>query len=165
MLILPMTRYASSNALKGDFTRTGVRSWRGALNDGSSSLTRLLANASHDFFRQAVIDYMLGLNLNSIVEFSSSLTSSDPSNIIRLIQIRETAIEITATIVIAEGETKLGGWTLLGGEENTLRGKLIQEKVVLLTETALYVCSFQYELMKVRFCLSSSRMPSDRIMA
>jgi hypothetical protein len=52
-LIFFCRRYASSNALKGDFTRTGIRSWRGALSDGSSSLTRLLANATQDFFRQA----------------------------------------------------------------------------------------------------------------
>lgn len=32
--------YAGTSALKGDFTRTGKRDWRGAMNDASNSVAR-----------------------------------------------------------------------------------------------------------------------------
>ena len=71
------------------------------MNDGSSSLTRLLANSTQDFFRQAVIDNILGVNLNSYEEFSTRLASSDPSDVKRLAKISEAAIETSALMVIA----------------------------------------------------------------
>lgn len=143
------TQYAGTAALKGDFTRTGKRSLRGALDDASSSLARLVNNTTFDFFRQATIDYTLGTNPNAFVEFASQLQSLDPSETVRLSKMRELAISTAAMIVIGDKERQVGGWVVVGPEQNTLRGRL-SDKVALLSNEAFYISTFNYKLMKVR---------------
>jgi len=46
--------------LKNDFTRTGKRNTRGALNDGINSLTRYYLNNFRDGFRQDSYDLLSG---------------------------------------------------------------------------------------------------------
>ena len=53
--------YAGTSALKGDFTRTGKRNITGMMNDASNSLARMYLNTVKDFWRQATIDYVLGM--------------------------------------------------------------------------------------------------------
>ncbi|KAF9971428.1 hypothetical protein BGZ73_005641, partial [Actinomortierella ambigua] len=53
--------YAGTSALKGDFTRTGKRNWQGMVNDATNSIARMYQNTFKDSFRQAAIDYMLGI--------------------------------------------------------------------------------------------------------
>jgi hypothetical protein len=52
--------YAGTPALKGDFTRTGQRTKRGALDDGMNSLTRYYLNNFADVDRQEGMDLMTG---------------------------------------------------------------------------------------------------------
>jgi hypothetical protein len=52
--------YAGTPALKGDYTRTGRRTKRGALDDGVNSLTRYYINNFSDGDRQEGIDLMTG---------------------------------------------------------------------------------------------------------
>ncbi|RKP25548.1 SacI homology domain-containing protein [Syncephalis pseudoplumigaleata] len=145
--------YAGTSALKGDFTRTGRRNFQGMMNDATNSLARLYQNAFRDYFRQATIDYLLG-NKNIDV-FVQVLTTSghqlrQQSEEERWMKIRANAIEISSGIVIGEGEMLLNGWTLSSPvTPHTIRDKSYEEKVVLLTQLALYVCSFHYALEKV----------------
>ncbi|KAI3630749.1 hypothetical protein MIR68_012184 [Amoeboaphelidium protococcarum] len=53
--------YTSTNALKGDITRTNKRQWTGIIQDGSNSVYRLYQNNFRDSFRQNVIDYVQGV--------------------------------------------------------------------------------------------------------
>jgi hypothetical protein len=57
--------YAGTAALKGDFTRTGKRTKRGALDDGMNSLQRYYLNNFLDADRQEGIDLMVGEDLFS----------------------------------------------------------------------------------------------------
>jgi hypothetical protein len=52
--------YAGTGALKTDFTRTGKRTTRGALQDGYNSVLRYYLNNFRDGERQDAIDLMLG---------------------------------------------------------------------------------------------------------
>jgi len=52
--------YAGTPALKGDFTRTGKRTKRGALDDGVNSLTRFYLNNFIDADRQEGMDLLTG---------------------------------------------------------------------------------------------------------
>jgi len=52
--------YAGTPALKGDFTRTGKRTKRGALDDGLNSVTRFYLNNFVDADRQKGIDLLTG---------------------------------------------------------------------------------------------------------
>lgn len=144
--------YAGSSALKSDFVRSGKRNYRGVFNDGVSSISRLLKNTTNDFLSQAVIDYILGINLSALAEFSTSSESSDPSEILRLSTLRTEAIADSARIVIADDEKMINGWTLLSKNKHD-----VEEKIILLSKAAIYVCGFEYDLMKVSCtrCLSS----------
>lgn len=52
--------YSGSGALKADFTRTGVRSKKGAMQDGVNSVTRYVKNNFLDGARQDAYDVVLG---------------------------------------------------------------------------------------------------------
>jgi hypothetical protein len=53
--------YSGSGALKADFTRTGVRSKKGAMQDGVNSVTRYVRNNFLDGPRQDAFDVVLGV--------------------------------------------------------------------------------------------------------
>ncbi|XP_046383561.1 phosphatidylinositide phosphatase SAC2 isoform X1 [Ischnura elegans] len=53
-------QYAGTNALKGDYTRTGERKFTGLMKDGMNSANRFYLNHFTDCYRQAGIDIMLG---------------------------------------------------------------------------------------------------------
>lgn len=60
------------------------------------------------------------------------------------------AVETSTEIVIPEDETKLGGWTALSPVfPCSPTTKQLEEKVLLLTEHALYVCTYHFELEKI----------------
>ncbi|KAM0753780.1 hypothetical protein T439DRAFT_322671 [Meredithblackwellia eburnea MCA 4105] len=155
--------YAGTSALKGDFTRTGKRNIRGALNDASNSVARLLQSTVSDFFHQGMIDFVTGNNLNVFAEFQERMATSDPGEILRLAEIRLEAIETSAKSVLVddEDEERLAAWTLLGpAEQDTVRSAKYEEKVLLLSSKAVYVISYEYTLQKV---MSFTRIPTGDI--
>ncbi|BGO97801.1 hypothetical protein RTG_01406 [Rhodotorula toruloides ATCC 204091] len=157
--------YAGTSALKGDFTRTGKRNWRGAMNDASNSVARLLQSTVTDFFKQAALDYMLGVNLNAFQEFAERLETSDPGEIIRLAQIRQEALETATREVMEEGEHRVAACTLLSPtDEDTVRpakGGKYEEKVLILSDKAVYIVSYEFSLQKVT---SFTRIPTGDIL-
>ncbi|RCH84503.1 hypothetical protein CU098_007509, partial [Rhizopus stolonifer] len=142
--------YAGTSALKGDFTRTGKRNITGMMNDASNSLARMYFNTIKDFWRQATVDYILGYHKAEIFRHvpQSTKMSAEPGIERRWAKIRSNAINISSEIVIADDETRMAGWTLLSPSD-TSNARKFEEKVVLLTEKALYVCSYNYGLEKV----------------
>ncbi|KAF7721346.1 hypothetical protein EC973_004846 [Apophysomyces ossiformis] len=155
--------YAGTSALKGDFTRTGKRNITGIMNDASNSLARMYFNAVKDFWRQATVDYILGYHKSEIFRHipQSALMSAEPGVEKRWAKIRSNAIEISSEIVIADDEVMIAGWTLLSPTEVQKRhSKKFEEKVVLLTAKALYVCSYNYKFEKV---MQFKRIGLDRI--
>ncbi|CEP16863.1 hypothetical protein [Parasitella parasitica] len=148
--------YAGTSALKGDFTRTGKRNITGMMNDASNSLARMYFNTIKDFWRQATVDYILGYHKSEIFRHvpQSTKMSAEPGIERRWAKIRSDAIDISKEIVVADDETLIKGWTLLSpvseesGKQRPPR-KEFQEKVLLLTEKALYICSYNYALEKV----------------
>ncbi|KAJ7632755.1 SacI homology domain-containing protein [Roridomyces roridus] len=135
--------YAGTSALKRDLT--------GMLNDGVNSLARMYTATFSDWFCQAVIDFMLGYRTLSVFsEFLLKLQSTDPRDLIRLSKIRAEAIATSVSRVLSEGERLLSGWTVFAPEElNTRLGDKFEEKVLLLTATALYIF-YDYTLEKVK---------------
>jgi hypothetical protein len=69
--------YAGTPALKGDFTRTGKRTKKGALDDGMNSLQRYYLNNFQDADRQEGIDLLLGYQHFSSAE--DELRNDDPN--------------------------------------------------------------------------------------
>ncbi|KAL2258417.1 hypothetical protein VTK26DRAFT_8280 [Humicola hyalothermophila] len=143
-------QYASTGAMKGDYTRTRKRNYRGALTDAGLSLTRLFNGMFNDFFLQASIDFLLG-NVTSLVfeEFEATMMTKDPA--VSMQSMRQQAIELCQKRVIAdEAEDFIGGWTLLTPHvPDTVRSGSLEEAVLLLTDVALYLCRFDWNLDKV----------------
>jgi hypothetical protein len=142
--------YASTAALKGDFTRTRKRNYRGALNDLSLTLTRYYNNMVNDYFSQAVIDFLLGNTSWRVFEdFEGSMMAKDPG--ISVDQARQAAIESCAKQVIqGADEDLINGWTMsTPAQGNTLRTLPFEEAVVLLTDAALYCCRFDWTTEKL----------------
>jgi hypothetical protein len=83
--------YAGTSALKGDFVRSGKRNWLGQFNDATNSVARFWQNTILDFFKQAMIDYVTGVNTNAFLDFSEKMQTSDPGEITRLASIRQSA--------------------------------------------------------------------------
>jgi hypothetical protein len=87
--------YAGTPALKGDFTRTGVRTKMGALDDGVNSLQRYYLNNFFDADRQEGIDLLTGHVMFTIVEGRSRDDRlADRDKIPRVMSIQQAAREI-----------------------------------------------------------------------
>ncbi|KAI1149387.1 SacI homology domain-containing protein [Nemania diffusa] len=143
-------QYASTAAMKGDYTRTRKRDYRGMVNDLGLSLTRFYNGMVNDYFSQAAIDFFLG-NVTSLVfdEFETNMMTKDPG--VSMSRMRELAIETSQKIAIEDDkEDFIGGWTLLSPQiSDTVKASLFEEVVLLLTDTALYLCRFDWKLDKV----------------
>ncbi|OWB75587.1 hypothetical protein B5S31_g5510 [[Candida] boidinii] len=73
-------QYASTNALKGDFTRTSKRKYSGILNDGYLTLIRYFNNYIRDYYNQILIDFLIGNAKFEIFEiFESNFNNFDPN--------------------------------------------------------------------------------------
>ncbi|EAW07242.1 SacI domain protein [Aspergillus clavatus NRRL 1] len=143
-------QYSSTAALKGDYTRTRKRDYRGALNDFGLTLSRYYNNIVNDYFSQACIDYLLG-NVSTQVfqEFAMEMQTADPG--ISVQKLRQNAIDTSYRIVISDqSEDFLGGWAMLTPRQpNTLRTLPFEEAVLLLTDAAVYSCRFDWNIDKV----------------
>ncbi|KAH6682606.1 SacI homology domain-containing protein [Halenospora varia] len=143
-------QYASTAALKGDFTRTRKRDYKGALTDMGLSISRFYSGIVNDYFSQAAIDFLLG-NVTSVVfeDFETSLMSRDPG--VSMQKMRQQAIEACQKLVVADEEEEfIGGWALLTPQvPNTIKSTPFEESILLLTDAALYSCRFDWNLEKV----------------
>lgn len=114
--------------------------------------------------QQAMLDYVLGVNVNAFAEFQDKLVTPDPGHLYRLAAIRQAAIETCTKQLILPSEAVVGGWTLLSPTSSQDLKKLPQEgfeeKVLLLTDQALCVVSYEYSLEKIREYV---RIPLDFI--
>lgn len=104
----------------------------------------------NDFFLQATIDFLLG-NVTSDVfeEFEANMMTKDPSMSIQ--KMRDQAIELCQKRVVSDDtEEFIGGWTFLSpAVTDSLTASPFQEVVFLLTDAALYLCRFDWNLDKV----------------
>ena len=143
-------QYSSTAALKGDYTRTRKRNYRGAINDFGLTLSRYYHNIVDDYFSQAAIDFLTG-NVTSQVfeEFELNMMSSDPA--ISIGKLRANAIDTsTRIVVIDQDEDFIEGWILLSPQQpNTVRTFPFEETVLLLTNVALYAVRFDWNMEKV----------------
>ncbi|KAK7941149.1 uncharacterized protein PG986_013536 [Apiospora aurea] len=140
-------QYASTAAMKGDYTRTRKRDYRGMVNDLGLSLTRFYNGMVNDYFSQAAIDFFLG-NVSALVfeEFEATMMTKDPA--VSMSKMRDQAVETSRKI--RTRKTSSGGWTLLSPHDSdSIKSLPFEEVVLLLTDTALYLCRFDWKLDKV----------------
>jgi hypothetical protein len=116
----------------------------------------------NDYFSQAAIDFLLG-NVTTVVfeDFETSMMSRDPA--VSMHKMRQQAIEACQRLVVAdEHEEFIGGWTLLSPQApNTIKSMPFEESVLLLTDSGLYACRFDWNLEKVS---SFERVSLDHVL-
>ncbi|ROV95663.1 hypothetical protein VMCG_07614 [Cytospora schulzeri] len=143
-------QYASTAAMKGDYTRTKKRDYRGALADAGLGLTRFYNGMVNDFFLQATIDFLLG-NVTYLVfdEFEANMMTKDPA--VNIQKMRDQAIELCQKRVVEDTKEEfIGGWTFLSpASTDRIMATTFQEVIFLLTDTAMYLCRFDWNLEKV----------------
>ncbi|KAG6038573.1 hypothetical protein E4U41_004045 [Claviceps citrina] len=143
-------QYASTAAMKGDYTRTRKRDYRGALNDLGLSLARFYSGMVNDYFSQTVIDFLLG-NVTETVfdEFESDMMTKDPA--VSVANMRQRAIELCQKRVVADASEEMhGGWALISpNTANVVKTWPMEEVVLLLTDSALYLCRFDWDMDKI----------------
>ncbi|RKF58174.1 Phosphatidylinositide phosphatase SAC2 [Erysiphe neolycopersici] len=143
-------QYASTAALKGDFTRTRKREFAGALKDMSLSISRFYNGIFNDYFSQAAIDYLLGNATELIFEdFDENFMTVDPA--ISMQRLRQKLIELCQKQVISEEKEEIiGGWTLLTPiPPNIISFAPLQESVLVITDAGLYSCHINWDLEKL----------------
>ena len=139
-------QYTGTNALKGDYTRTGERRLAGVVKDSYNSASRYYQNRFKDDYRQAVIDMMQGNSINeSDINSPDSDKMGEEDDIERHERIKQ-VIEDCKKILIPECEVILGGWPLIDADP-THQGpnsSLLQDMdtILILTKDFYYVADY-----------------------
>lgn len=104
----------------------------------------------NDFFLQATIDFLLG-NVTWLVfdEFEANMMTKDPA--VNIQKMRDQAIELCQKRVVEDTKEEfIGGWTFLSpATTDRITATTFEEVIFLLTDTAMYLCRFDWNLEKV----------------
>lgn len=104
----------------------------------------------NDYFSQAAIDFLLG-NVSAKVfdEFEADMMTKDPA--VSMTKMREQAVDLCHRRVVADEKEEFhGGWVLISpSSADTVKSWPMEEVVLLLTDEALYLCRFDWNMDKV----------------
>ncbi|KAJ1997783.1 hypothetical protein H4R26_005701, partial [Coemansia thaxteri] len=144
-------QYAGTSAMKGDFTRTGKRNFGGLVSDASYSLARLWISTFRDYFSQSVLDFAMGhQSVSDVFRTIVELRSREPDYALQLAQTREAAVEASVAIVVHDGEcVQLACVVHTPMTSDTLKLYGTIDSVIILTDAAVYMCRYDYQLEKV----------------
>ncbi len=104
----------------------------------------------NDYFSQAAIDFLLGNVTGKVFdEFEANMMTKDPA--VSMTKMRDRAIEQCQKRVIADVDEEIhGGWVLISpSTADAVKSWPMEETVLLLTDCALYLCRFDWDLDKV----------------
>ncbi|XP_029675643.1 phosphatidylinositide phosphatase SAC2 isoform X2 [Formica exsecta] len=139
-------QYAGTNALKGDYTRTGERKFTGLMKDGMNSANRYYLNRFKDVYRQATIDMMLG-NLVSEEVFLERTDEED--NAATAIHVK-LLIEDCKKLLIPDPEIILGSWGVIDADPITGDPTETEmDTILILTLDSYYVADYDDQIDKV----------------
>ena len=139
-------QYAGTNALKGDFTRTGERNLSGLVKDGVNSASRYYLNHIRDSYRQAAIDLLIGK------EMSEELLRSERGDIDEVDNTEhvKTVIEDCKKQITQDYDQIIGAWGLIDADPVT--GDPGQDEldiVLILTKFCYYFARYDDDLDKI----------------
>ncbi|XP_033324961.1 phosphatidylinositide phosphatase spermathreecae isoform X2 [Megalopta genalis] len=139
-------QYAGTNALKGDYTRTGERKFTGLMKDGMNSANRYYLNRFRDVYRQATIDMMLG---NSVNEEVFQERTEEEDNAATAIHVK-LLIEDCKKLLVPDPEVILGSWSLIDADPVTGDPTETEmDTILILTRDCYYVADYDDQIDKV----------------
>lgn len=136
------SQYASTNAMKGDFTRNEKRRYTGVVNDGIISLVRFYHGFVTDYYTQVVIDFLLGNEQSDVFErYDSVLDNFDP-NAEREKELVQTlrAEKIAKSVSNMYSEEIIGVWWILVNKKDMDPFDLGEGLLVLTSRNAIIDC-------------------------
>jgi len=154
-------QYAGTNALKGDYTRTGERNLSGLVKDGVNSASRYYLNHMKDTYRQAAIDMLIGIPISEeIFKAESEKDIEEVDGESSAVHVR-TVIDDCLKQLIQENERIMGAWGLIDADPDT--GDFSQEGmdiVFILTEDSYVSARYDDDLDKI---VSYQKVPFEDI--
>ena len=142
-------QYAGTNALKGDYTRTGERNLSGLVKDGVNSASRYYLNHIRDSYRQAAIDVLIGKELGDelLKSEKGELDEVDSRNDAEHVK---TVIEDCKKQITQDYDQILGAWGLIDADLVTGDpGQEDPDVVFILTKTSYYFARYDDDLDKI----------------
>jgi hypothetical protein len=142
-------QYAGTNALKGDYTRTGERKFTGIMKDGMNSANRYYLSRFKDSTRQGTIDLMLG-NMVSEDNFNESKTQQFEEDSAATAEHVKLLIEDCKKMLINQPELVLGSWGLINADPSTGDpNETEMDSILILTKDSYFVADYDDQVDKV----------------
>ncbi|XP_065155717.1 phosphatidylinositide phosphatase SAC2 isoform X2 [Atheta coriaria] len=140
-------QYAGTNALKGDYTRTGERKFTGIMKDGMNSANRYYLSRFKDATRQGTIDLMLGNYVGE--DMFDSRTNFEEDSLATAEHVK-LVIEDSKKMLINNPELVVGSWGLINadpfmGDPNETE----MDAILILTKDSYYVADYDDQVDKV----------------
>lgn len=136
-------QYAGTNALKGDYTRTGERKFAGMFKDGMNSANRYYLARFKDTFRQATIDLMLG---NQITQESLNVLGGqqapDDNDALECAEHAKLVVEYCRRVLLRSAQNPIGSWSLIDANPGTEHIHDNDVDVVLLLTNETYIVAY-----------------------
>lgn len=118
-------QYAGTNALKGDYTRTGERKISGIMKDGMNSANRYYLARFKDTYRQATIDMMLGNNVSaeSVNALGGQAGVVDETDALEGAEHARLLVEDCRRLLLGTTQLPVGAWGLIDADPSSVEEK------------------------------------------
>ncbi|XP_057652995.1 phosphatidylinositide phosphatase SAC2 isoform X4 [Diorhabda carinulata] len=142
-------QYAGTNALKGDYTRTGERKFTGIMKDGMNSANRYYLSRFKDTTRQATIDLMLGNYVPEDIFNETKASQYEEDNFITAEHVK-LLIEDCKKMLINQPEEVVGAWGLINADPFTGDpNETEMDSILILTRDYYFVADYDDQVDKV----------------
>ncbi|XP_050079623.1 phosphatidylinositide phosphatase SAC2 isoform X2 [Anopheles maculipalpis] len=146
-------QYAGTNALKGDYTRTGERKISGIMKDGMNSANRYYLARFKDTYRQATIDMMLGNNVSpeSVSALGGSQTAAtDETDALEGAEHARLLVEDCRRLLLGTAQLPVGAWGLIDADPSTGDPSETEvDTILILTDDCYIVAEYDSHLDKI----------------
>ncbi|XP_055384733.1 phosphatidylinositide phosphatase SAC2 [Condylostylus longicornis] len=133
-------QYAGTNALKGDYTRTGERKLTGMVKDGMNSANRYYLARFKDSYRQATIDLMLGNPISAeSLNALGGQQAPDETDASEGAEHAKLLVEDCRRLLLGSAQYPIGSWGLIDADPNTGDFSETEVDTVLLLTSEYYI--------------------------
>ncbi|XP_049541495.1 phosphatidylinositide phosphatase SAC2 isoform X2 [Anopheles darlingi] len=146
-------QYAGTNALKGDYTRTGERKFTGIMKDGMNSANRYYLARFKDNYRQATIDLLQCNTLST--DAVSTLGGTQPMVVDEIdpydgAEHARLVVEDCRRLLLGTFQPPVGAWGLIDADPSTGDPSETEvDTVLILTEECYIVAEYDSHLEKI----------------
>ncbi|XP_070502748.1 phosphatidylinositide phosphatase SAC2 isoform X2 [Chironomus tepperi] len=143
-------QYAGTNALKGDYTRTGERKISGLVKDGMNSANRYYLARFKDTYRQATIDLLLGNQMsNESLSALGGQQIADETDAMENAEHARLLVDDCRKMLLGTSLV-VGAWGLIDADPSTGDANETEvDTILLLTSSEFYVAEYDSQLDKI----------------